>query len=246
MTEQDEETQQERPSHGPEADGVPPYVRKIVAREGDVPEIGEYVNRPAPALLVVLTGPSGVGKDVTLQRMKELGFKFHYVVTVTTREKRPGEEDGEHYFFVTRQEYERMKENGELLEHAEVYGNYYGIPRSQVVEPLRKGIDVIMKPDVQGAHTMRKKEPEAIYIFLAPPSMEDLAARLYHRKTEDPQELAKRLKVAREEMHAISDFDYVVVNRNNELDETVEEIEAIIEAEKCRVRPRRIRLAEDE
>ncbi len=194
----------------------------------------------------MLTGPSGVGKDVTLQRMKELGFKFHYVVTVTTREKRPGEEDGEHYFFVTRQEYERMKENGELLEHAEVYGNYYGIPRSQVVEPLRKGIDVIMKPDVQGAHTMRKKEPEAIYIFLAPPSMEDLAARLYHRKTEDPQELAKRLKVAREEMHAISDFDYVVVNRNNELDETVEEIEAIIEAEKCRVRPRRIRLAEDE
>jgi guanylate kinase len=245
MTEQDEETQQERPSMGPGAEELPLYVKEIVAGEGDVAEFAEYVNRPVPALLVVLTGPSGVGKDVTLQRMRELGLNFHYVVTVTTREQRPGEIDGIHYFFKTRREYEQMKVNGELLEDAEVYGNYYGIPRSQVVDPLRKGIDVIMKPDVQGARTMREKEPDAIYIFLAPPSMEDLASRLYHRKTEDPQELAKRLEVAREEMHAISDFDYVVVNRNNELDETVEEIEAIIEAEKSRVHPRRIRLAED-
>jgi guanylate kinase len=244
MTVRDGETKRERPSLGAEADELPPYVSKIVAGEGDVPEFAGFVNRPVPALLVVLTGPSGVGKDVTLQRMRDLGLNYHYVVTVTTRARRSDEKDGVHYFFKTRQEYERMLKNGELLEHAEVYGNYYGIPRSQVVEPLRKGIDVIMKPDVQGAHTMREKEPDAIYIFLAPPSMEDLASRLYHRKTEDPQELASRLKVAREEMHAISDFDYIVVNRNNELDETVEEIEAIIEAEKCRVRPRRIRLAE--
>jgi guanylate kinase len=245
MRVQDEETEHVRPSVGAGADELPPYVEEIVSREGDVPEFAAFVNRPVPALLVVLTGPSGVGKDVTLQRMQELGLKFHYVITVTTRDQRPGEIDGVHYFFKTRQEYEQMRDSGQLLENAEVYGNYYGIPRSQVVEPLRKGIDVIMKPDVQGAHTMREKEPDAIYIFLAPPSMEDLASRLYHRKTEDPQEFAKRLKVARAEMHAISDFDYVVVNRNNELDETVEAIQSIIEAEKCRVHPRRIRLAED-
>jgi guanylate kinase len=245
MTLRDEETEAKRPSTRAGADGLPPEVEEIVAGEGDVPAFAEYVNRPAPALLVVLTGPSGVGKDVTLQRMKDLGLRFHYVVTATTRDKRPGEIDGVHYLFKTRQEFERMLEKGELLEHAEVYGNSYGIPRSQVVEPLRKGIDVIMKPDVQGAHTMREKEPDAIYIFLAPPSMEDLASRLYHRKTEDPQELANRLRIARDEMHAISDFDYVVVNRNGELDETVEAIEAIIEAEKRRVHPRRIRLAED-
>jgi guanylate kinase len=244
MTVREEETERRGPSMRARADGLPPYLEGIVAGEGDVPEFARFVNRPAPALLVVLTGPSGVGKDVTLQRMRELGLHFHYVVTVTTREQRPGEEDGVHYFFKTRQEFEQMRDNGELLEHAEVYGNCYGIPRSEVVEPLRNGIDVIMKPDVQGAHTMRKKEPDAIYIFLAPPSLEDLASRLYHRKTEDPQELANRLKVAREEMHAISDFDYVVVNRNGELDETVEAIQAIIAAEKSRVHPRRIRLAE--
>ncbi|MEO8286335.1 MAG: guanylate kinase [Chloroflexota bacterium] len=246
-----EETQKERPAGGAvgengtgEAD-VPPFVAEIVAEAGDEPAFTQYVNRPAPALLVVLTGPSGVGKDVTIQRMRELGLKFHYVVTVTTREQRSGEEEGVHYFFRSREEYERMRENNELLEDAKVYNNYYGIPRSQVVDPLRRGEDVIMKPDVQGARTMREKEPDAIYIFLAPPSMEDLASRLYHRKTEDPQELSRRLKVARDEMHALSDFDYVVVNRNNELDETVEEIQAIIEAEKCRVHPRRIRLVEE-
>ena len=225
-------------------DALPPDIQKIVDEAEDAPEFDEYINRPKPPLLVVLTGPSGVGKDVTLQAMEAKGIPFHYVITVTTRERRDGEIDGLHYFFKTRQEYERMKAKGELLEHAEVYGNGYGIPKSEVVEPLKRGEDVIMKPDVQGARTMREKEPDAIYIFLAPPSMKVLASRLYHRKTEDPQELTRRLKLAREEMHDLSDFDYVVVNRSNELDETVEEIEAIIKAEKSRVYPRRIRLAE--
>lgn len=192
---------------------------------------------------MVLTGPSGAGKDVTLQRMRERNVPFHYVVTVTTREIREGETDGVHYYFVSRQEYEEMLARGELLEHAEVYGNFYGIPRREVAEPLRHGIDVIMKPDVQGAKTMRKLEPEAVFIFLAPPSMEELADRLYHRKTENPQELARRLELAREEMHALSDFDYVVVNHRNRLDDTVDEILAIIRAEKRRVDPRKIRLA---
>lgn len=223
---------------------LPRNIQRIVDDEEDAPEFDKYINRPAPPLLVILTGPSGVGKDVTLQAMSAQGIPFHYVVTVTTRGIRDGEIDGVHYFFKSRQEYDRMLANGELLEHAEVYGNGYGIPKSEVVEPLRRGEDVIMKPDVQGARTMRQKEPDAIYIFLAPPSMKVLASRLYHRKTEDPQELARRLKLAREEMHDLSDFDYVVVNRSNELDETVEEIKAIIDAEKRRVHPRRIRLAE--
>ncbi|MEO5951751.1 MAG: guanylate kinase [Chloroflexia bacterium] len=222
---------------------LPPDIQEIVEAEEDAPEFDKYINRPTPPLLVVMTGPSGVGKDVTLQAMAARGIPFCYVVTVTTREIREGEIEGVHYFFKTREEYKRMLENGELLENAEVYGNFYGIPKSEVVGPLKRGEDVIMKPDVQGARKMRQLEPDAVYIFLAPPSMKVLASRLYHRKTEDPQELVRRLTVAREEMHDLRDFDYVVVNRSNELDETVDEIEAIIKAEKCRVHPRRIKMA---
>ena len=225
-------------------DGMLGTLAKLVTAEGPVPEIEQYVKRKPPALLVVLTGPSGVGKDVTLERMREMGVPFHYAVTVTTRPIRPGEVDGKHYFFVSKEEYDRMLANNELLEHAEIYGNCYGIPRSQVVDPLRRGEDVIMKPDVQGASTIRKLEPEAVFIFLAPPSLEQQAMWLYYRKTEDAGELARRLKVARQEMHALHDFDYVVVNHHNRLSETVQAIEAIIRAEKCRVHPRRIRLAE--
>ena len=217
---------------------------ELVAEGGPVPEFERYVTRPDPPLLVVLTGPSGVGKDVTLQRMRELEVPFHYVVTVTTRDIRPGEVEGVHYFFKSRDEYIRLLQAGELLENAEVYGNFYGIPRRQVLEPLRRGVDVIMKPDVQGAAKIRELEPDAVFIFLAPDSMEELAIRLFHRKTEDPQELAVRLKVARQEMQAVSNFDYVVVNRHKRLDETVDRIKGIIEAEKARVHPRHIRMLE--
>jgi len=216
----------------------------IVARSGPAPEIDEYIRRRQPALLVVLTGPSGVGKDVTLRRMEELGVPFHYAVTVTTRKQRPGEENGRDYFFVTDEEYDRLLETDELLEDATIYGNRYGIPRSQVVTPLRRGKDVIIKPDVQGARKLRELEPEAVFIFLAAPSMEEQARRLYYRKTEDPQELAARLEVARQEMHELTHFDYLVVNHSNMLDDTVHTIEAILQAEKSRVHPRRIRLAE--
>ena len=231
ITEQDDKTIEER-------------LAALAAEGGPVPEFEQYVTRPEPALLVVLTGPSGVGKDVTLQRMRELEVPFHYVVTVTTRDIRPGEVDGVHYFFKTRDEYIRLLQAGELLENAEVYGNFYGIPRSQVIEPLQGGLDVIMKPDVQGAAKIRELEPDAVFIFLAPESMDELVKRLFHRKTEDPQELATRLKVARQEMQAVSNFDYVVVNRHKRLDETVDMIKGIIEAEKARVHPRRIRMLE--
>jgi guanylate kinase len=225
--------------------GTLEQVQELVAAQGTVLEFEQHVNRPTPPLLVVLTGSSGVGKDVTLARMKEQGVPFHYVITVTTRAQRPGEIDGTHYTFLSRQEYERMRANGELLEHAQVYGNYYGIPRSQVVDALKSGTDVIMKPDVQGARKIKELEPDAVVIFLAPPSMDELGLRLYYRKTEDLKELATRLMLAGQEKQALSDFDYVVVNHHKRLDETVEAIKAIIQAEKCRVHPRKIRLLED-
>jgi guanylate kinase len=163
---------------------------------------------------------------------------------VTTRKRRSGEVHGKHYYFVSQEEYDRMLEQGELLEHAEVYGHCYGIPKSEVIEPLRRGRDVIMKPDVQGAAHIREIEPDAVFIFLAPPSMEEQARRLYYRKTEDPQELERRLRVAGQEMHELTHFDYVVVNHSNRLDDTVDKIVAIVQAEKLKVRPRTIRLAE--
>lgn len=227
-----------------ENDGrLPETLDDLVALQEPSPEIEEFIDRPTPALLVVLTGPSGVGKDVTLQRMRELGVPFHYVVTVTTRERREGEIEGVHYHFVTRREYKEMKARGELLEDSEVYGNYYGVPRSEVLEPLKRGEDVIMKPDVQGAAKIREIEPGAIFIFLAPPDMKELAVRLFHRKTEDLSELRTRLKVARQEMQALRDFDYVVVNHHKRLDETVEAIKTIIRAEKLKVHPCRVRLS---
>lgn len=224
--------------------GLPETLERLVAAQGPSAEIELYIDRPTPALLVVLTGPSGVGKDVTLGRMRERGVPFHYVVTVTTRERRAGEIDGVHYRFVSREVYEEMLERDELLENAKVYGNYYGVPKSEVIDPLRRGEDVIMKPDVQGADKIRELEPEAIFIFLAPPSMEELAKRLFYRKTEDPDELRTRLAFARQEMQALKDFDYVVVNHHKRLDETVDAINTIIRAEKHKVHPCRIRLTE--
>jgi len=238
------ETKEDKASMSALVAGLEETLQDILAGQEPAPEFEEYIERRPPGLLFVLTGPSGVGKDVTLEHMKRMGVPFHYVVTVTTRKQRPGEIDGKHYHFVTMEEYERMLRDNELLEHAEIYGNCYGIPRTEVVDPLRRGEDVFMKPDVQGARKMREIEPDAVFIFLAPPSMEEQAKRLFLRKTEDPQELAARLKVAREEMHEMEKFDYIVVNRNNRLDETVRQLEAIMIAEKSRVHPRRIRMAE--
>jgi guanylate kinase len=216
----------------------------LLARQEPAPEFAEFVQRRQPPLLVVLTGPSGVGKDVTLERMKQMGVPFHYVVTVTTRKQRPGEVHGKHYYFVSKDKYRQLLEEGQLIEHAEIYGNMYGIPRSEVADPLRRGMDVIMKPDVQGARRIRELEPDAVFIYLAPPSMEEQARRLFYRKTEDPQELAVRLGVARQEMHELTQFEYFVVNHNNRLDDTVRQIEAIMAAEKSKVHPRRIRMSE--
>lgn len=193
-------------------------------------------------LLIVLSGPSGVGKDVTLKRMKEIGYPFHFVVTVTTRPKRSGEIDGVDYHFISIEEFQRLLEGGELLEHANVYGHYYGVPKQEVREALARGEDVLLRIDVQGAATIKKIVPDAVFIFLAPPSMGELIQRLKKRKTESADRLERRIRIAREEIKALLNYDYAVINRDRRLDETVKQIAAIITAEKCKVHRRRIKL----
>ena len=193
-------------------------------------------------LLVVISGPSGAGKDATLNRMEELAYPFHFVVTATTRPRRPNEVDGVDYHFVSEQEFAEMLEKDELLEHAIVYGQHKGIPRKQVREALESGKDVIMRIDVQGAATIRHLVPEAVFIFLTASSEEELSRRLTKRRTETLEGLKRRIATARNEMKRLDEFDYVVVNRDSYLDETVETIAAIITAEKCKVKQRKIEL----
>ena len=193
-------------------------------------------------MLVVISGPSGVGKDATVKRMSELGYPFHFVVTATTRPRRPNEVNGVDYHFISEQEFTEMLEKDELLEHAIVYGQHKGIPKKQVREALASGKDVIMRIDVQGAATIRNLVPEAVFIFLTASSEEELIHRLKTRKTETPEGLKRRIATAQEEMKRLEEFDYVVVNRDNHLDDTVRTIAAIITAEKCRVKQRRIEL----
>jgi guanylate kinase len=193
-------------------------------------------------LLVVISGPSGVGKDSVLARMKERGSPFHFVVTATTRPPRPEEKEGIDYIFVARDEFADLIEKGELLEYAIVYSDYKGIPKDQVRKALASGKDVVMRIDVQGAATIRKISPEALLIFLTTSSEDELVQRLEKRATEDNEDLKLRIATARQEFKRIAEFDYIVVNSENKLDETVDKINAIIEAEHHRVNPRKVNL----
>ncbi len=194
----------------------------------------------SPPLLIVISGPSGAGKDSVIRRMKELGVPLHFVVTMTTRPPRPGEEDGKDYIFVSEEEFERVLREGGFLENAVVYGHRYGVPKEQVKKALESGKDVVMRVDVQGARTLRRLVPEAVFIFLIPASEEELVRRLRARSTEDEKDLELRLAIAREEMKSLEEFDYVVINADGRLDEAVQKVMAIITAEKCRTKPRRI------
>ncbi len=196
---------------------------------------------PTP-LLIVISGPSGAGKDTVVQLMKERGLPFHFVVTATTRPRRANEVDGKDYFFVSKEEFARMIEQNELIEYAIVYGDYKGIPKSQVREALASGKDVVMRVDVQGAETVRKLAPEALLIFITTENGEELERRLRERKTETPAELALRIATARKELKRVEAFDYIVINSDDRQDETVEMVKAIIDAEHHRVKPRKVTL----
>ena len=207
----------------------------------DEPALNPLVQGQPPwPLLVILSGPSGVGKDAALMRMRELGFPFHFVVTATDRPQRPGEIPDVDYHFLSTAQFQRMIRHNEFLEWAEVYGQLKGIPKSEIREALRSGRDVVMRIDVQGAATLRRIAPEAILIFMIPADFEELRRRLQWRRTDSAEQLERRLETARLEMEHISSFDYLVVNQESRLDEAVGQIRSIIRAEKQRVRPRRV------
>lgn len=189
-------------------------------------------------LLLILSGPSGAGKDALLNRMKELGVPFHYVVTSTTRPPRSGEQDGVEYTFVSESGFQDMLQRGDLIESAKVYGYWYGVPKHEVKQALDAGKDVVLKIDVQGAATIRNLLPGAVLIYLTLPSMEEYEKRLRQRKTESDTDLKVRLGKVNEELRSMLIFDYVVVNHEDELDGAVDQIKAIVTAEKCRVNPR--------
>jgi len=193
-------------------------------------------------LLIVISGPSGVGKDSLVQRMEERGCPFYFVVTATDRPPRPNEVDGEDYFFVSTAEFEQMIEEDELLESAEVYGQYKGVPKQQVREAMASDKDVVMRLDVQGAATIREIVPEAVLIFLTASSEEELEERLRNRGGDSLEQVERRIAKARQEMKRLPEFDYVVVNRDEALDEAVDDVLCVIQAEHCRVDQREVRL----
>jgi guanylate kinase len=193
-------------------------------------------------LLIVISGPSGVGKDSVIDRMKERGLPFHFVVTTTSRAQRPDETEGEDYYFVSKEEFEGMIDRGELFEYAQVYKDYKGIPKERIREALTCGQDVIMRLDVQGAETVRSRSPQAVLIFLSTKDEKELVQRLRRRRTETEESLKIRLETARHEYEKMDLFDYYVINAEGKLDEAVDTILAIIQAEHHRTHPRKVNL----
>ena len=188
-----------------------------------------------PPLLVVLSGPSGVGKDAALAELRKLKRPWYFVVTATTRKIRSGEVDGKDYIFLDEHTFLDMKERNEFVEFAQVYGNWYGVPKNQITLGLATGKDVILKIDVQGAATVRKIAPNALFIFMIPGSFEELRERLSQRMTESIPEIQLRLDTAREEMNQAKNFDRQVVNRKDSLGQVVADIDATIADEKQKV-----------
>ncbi|MGA2159760.1 MAG: guanylate kinase [Dehalococcoidia bacterium] len=179
-------------------------------------------------LVIVISGPSGVGKDVVIDAIIGKSRNFYHVVTATTRKKRPGEVEGVDYFFLTKKEFMLKRLAGEFLEYAEVYGNYYGVLNSEVTQALQEGKDVILKVDVQGALTLKRELPGALFIFLAPPSIDDLLKRMKKRNADTDEDMKVRINKAREEMKSQKLFHYSVVNTQNYLDQTVKDVHAYI------------------
>ena len=188
-----------------------------------------------PSLLVVLSGPSGVGKDAALAELRKLDRSWHFVVTATTRKIRSGEVHGTDYTFLDEPTFLAMKERDEVVESAQVYGNWYGVPKSQITSALEQGKDVILKIDVQGAATVKKIAPNALFIFMVPGTFEELRERLSQRMTESTPEIELRLKTAENEMNQGNGFDRQVLNSKDNLEQAVADIDAAIAEEKRRV-----------
>lgn len=184
--------------------------------------------------LLVLSGPSGSGKGTVSESLMKNNDDIIFSTSVTTRTPRPGEVNGENYFFASREEFEKMVENDELLEHAFVHTNYYGTPKKFVFDEIEKGEIVLLEIDVQGALQIKEKYKEAIFIFLIPPTMDELRSRLVKRDTETEDEIETRYRNAFKELDFVGEYDYFVIN--DVIDNAVKDIETIIAAEKLRVK----------
>ena len=194
-------------------------------------------------LVVVISGPSGVGKDVMIERMVETGrLGFHFTITATTRAPRPGEQDGVNHHFVTVDDFVNLIASDELLEWAQVYGNYYGVPKKQVRDALANDDHVIIRVDVQGAKRLKEIIPDALLIFIIPPSLDVLKMHLENRGVDTDAEMTKRLAAAAEEIDQSNLFDFTVTNEEDRLDDTVDDVAAIIESESQRIPPRVVRI----
>lgn len=185
-----------------------------------------------PGLLIVISGPSGAGKGTICKALLERN-NYYISVSATTRTPRNGEVNGINYFFLTKEEFKNQIQKGEFLEYAEVYDNFYGTPRSSVEKALNNGEDVILEIDIQGALKVKENYPQGVFIFILPPSMEELRNRIVGRQSETEESLLKRFKSAYEEINYVSKYNYAVTN--DTVSEAVEMVEAIIKAERCRV-----------
>lgn len=190
-------------------------------------------------LLIVISGPSGVGKDAVIKRLKERQVEFHFVVTATTRPPRTGEVEGKDYIFVSSERFAELIDRNELLEYALVYNDYKGVPKEQVRKALTSGKDVVMRVDVQGAARIKELIPDALLIFLTTQDEAELVRRLEARHTETTTDRSLRIATARQEFKRIPEYNYIVVNRDDELDQAVDTILAIIRAEHHRVQQRK-------
>lgn len=192
--------------------------------------------------LIVLSGPSGAGKSTVITRLMQLRHDLCFSVSATTRQPRPTETDGKDYFFITRAEFDQMVEADLLLEHAEYVGNCYGTPRSYVEQKRAEGLNVLLDIEVQGARQVCGKTPDAIKIFVIPPSLEELEHRLRGRHTDAEEKICCRLKQAHNEYREADFYDYIVIN--DDPDQAARELDAIITAEKCRYQDRKSYLTE--
>lgn len=195
--------------------------------------MSEIIKSNTKGSLIVLSGPSGCGKDSVCERLKEYNNNFWVSISCTTRTPREGEENGINYFFVTKDEFKEKVKKDEFLEYAVYNGNYYGTPKDKINEYLNKGIDVILVIEVQGALKIKHKVPEAVFIFLMPPSMKDLVYRLKKRGTETDEKIIKRFKEAYKEINEVTKYNYVVVN--DDLNTATRKVNSIIESQKCMV-----------
>ena len=182
--------------------------------------------------LFIITGPSGAGKDSVIYRSKDQGLEFSQVITTSTREVRAGESEGHPYHFISEDDFKKKIDKKEMIEWAEVYGNYYGSSKDEVEEKLSNNDVVVVKVDPQGARAFKKIMPEAISIFIMPPSYEYLEKRLVNRETDSKEVIKQRLETARRELENLLDWDYLVVNEEGKLDEAAAEVKEIVENNK--------------